>query len=149
MSKAPLVPPLKCQGIKTKLVADIEKLVEAQAAGRWVEPFCGSCVVALNIQPRRALLCDSNVHIIKLYKEIQQKKLTPGDVRSFLQEQGEKLQQRGEDYFYEVRKRFNDGPTSLDFIFLNRSCFNGVIRFNRAGKCNVPFGHQPEGISKG
>ena len=32
----------------------------------------------------------------------------------------------------------------LDFLFLNRSCFNGVIRFNKQGKFNVPFGHKPQ-----
>ena len=56
----PLVPPLKCQGIKTKLVGEIGRLVQAQAFDRWIEPFCGSCVIALNVQPKRALLCDSN-----------------------------------------------------------------------------------------
>jgi site-specific DNA-adenine methylase len=65
----PLVPPLKCQGIKTKLVGEISRLVQTQAFDRWVEPFCGSCVIALNIQPKRALLCDSNIHIIRLYAD--------------------------------------------------------------------------------
>jgi len=43
-----------------------------------------------------------------------------------------------------VRTRFNETPTPLDFLFLNRSCFNGVIRFNRKGKFNVPNCHKPE-----
>jgi DNA adenine methylase len=43
-----------------------------------------------------------------------------------------------------VRARFNEAPTPLDFLFLNRSCFNGVIRFNRKGKFNVPYCHKPE-----
>src|SRR5437868_14833385 len=43
-----------------------------------------------------------------------------------------------------IRERFNANPTSLDFLFLNRSCFNGVMRFNRQGKFNVPYGHKPE-----
>lgn len=46
--------------------------------------------------------------------------------------------------FYTVRERFNNAPSSLDFLFLNRSCFNGVMRFNRHGKFNVPYGHKPE-----
>jgi DNA adenine methylase len=68
MNLPPLVPPLKCQGIKTKLVGEIGKLSENRDFTRWVEPFCGSCVVALNLQPKAALLCDSNVHIIRLFK---------------------------------------------------------------------------------
>ena len=144
MSSPPLVPPIKCQGIKTKLVAEIANMVGEMPSGRWIEPFCGSAVVALNLQPKRALLCDSNVHIIQFYKDIQEGRLTPLGVREFLSEHGTKLLSVGEDYFYEVRERFNRAPNSFVFLFLNRSCFNGVMRFNRSGKFNVPFCRKPE-----
>jgi len=144
MSKPPLVPPLKCQGIKTKLVGEIGRVAQTQHFERWVEPFCGSCVVALNVQPKKALLGDSNMHIIRLYQEIQSGNLTPALAKSFLEEEGNKLRTEGEPYYYAVRERFNDRPTSLDFLFLNRSCFNGVMRFSRSGKFNVPYGHKPQ-----
>lgn len=144
MSKSPLVPPIKCQGIKTKLVKEITQLKGASDHGRWIEPFCGSAVVALNIQPKQALLCDSNIHIIQFYRDIQAKRLSPSDAREFLKEEGEKLSRIGEDYFYEVRERFNARPNSFDFLFLNRACFNGVMRFNRSGKFNVPFCRKPD-----
>jgi DNA adenine methylase len=144
MSSPPLVPPIKCQGIKTKLVAEIANMAEELSDGRWIEPFCGSAVVALNLQPKRALLCDSNIHIIQFYKDIQSGRLTSLGVREFLSEQGAKLLSIGEAYFYEVRERFNNAPNSLDFLFLNRSCFNGVMRFNRSGRFNVPFCRKPE-----
>ncbi len=144
MSEPPLVPPLKCQGIKTKLVGEISALAGNQSFQRWVEPFCGSCVVALNVQPKNALLSDSNVHIIRLYQEVQSGALTPALAKSFLTDEGNKLRQDGEPYYYAVRQRFNARPNSLDFLFLNRSCFNGVMRFNRSGKFNVPYGHKPE-----
>ncbi len=144
MNFPPLVPPLKCQGIKTKLVGEISKLVQAQAFGRWVEPFCGSCVVPFNVQPKKALLCDSNVHIIRFYQDIQAGRLTPAMARSFLTGEGDKLRTIGEDFFYTVRERFNKQPNSLDFLFLNRSCFNGVMRFNRHGKFNVPYCHKSD-----
>jgi len=144
MSLPPLVPPLKCQGIKTKLAGEITRVAQAQGFERWVEPFCGSCVVALNVQPKKALLSDSNVHIIRLYQEIQNGSLTPGIAKSFLTEEGKKLRADGEPYYYTVRERFNVQPSSLDFLFLNRSCFNGVMRFNRYGRFNVPYGHKPE-----
>jgi DNA adenine methylase len=140
----PLVPPLKCQGIKTKLVGEINRIAQTQVFTRWVEPFCGSGVVALNLQPKAALLADSNVHIIRLYQEIQSGALTPASAKAFLVAEGEKLRVSGEPYYYAVRERFNAEPTSLDFLFLNRSCFNGVMRFNRHGKFNVPYGHKPE-----
>lgn len=144
MSKPPLVPPLKCQGIKTKLVGEIARIAQAQGFRRWIEPFCGSCVVALNVQPKKASLSDTNIHIIRLYQEIQNGNLTAALAKSFLEEEGNKLRTIGEPYFYTVRERFNTCPTSLDFLFLNRSCFNGVMRFNRSGKFNVPYGHKPE-----
>src|SRR6266849_59394 len=88
MSLPPLVPPLKCQGIKTKLAGEISRIAQTQDFERWVEPFCGSCVVALNVQPKKALLSDSNVHIVRLYQEIQNGSLTPGKAKSFLAEEG-------------------------------------------------------------
>ncbi len=144
MSLPPFVPPIKCQGIKTKLVDDIRRIANSQVFDRWIEPFCGSCVVPLNIQPRKALLGDSNLHIIHLYQAIQTGEMTPAKVKSFLVEEGEKLRTGGEKYYYEVRERFNASHSALDFLFLNRSCFNGVMRFNRNGRFNVPFGHKPE-----
>jgi DNA adenine methylase len=125
-------------------VGEIGRVVQGKGFHRWIEPFCGSCVVALNVQPKRAVLADSNVHIIRLYKEIQNGSVTPGVAKSFLAEEGNKLRTNGEDYYYSVRERFNAQPSSLDFLFLNRSCFNGVMRFNRSGKFNVPYGHKPE-----
>ncbi len=147
MSSPPLVPPIKCQGIKTKLVSEIANMAGESPEGRWIEPFCGSAVVALNLQPKRALLCDSNIHIIQFYKDIQSGRLTSLGVREFLVEHGTKLLAHGEDYFYEVRERFNNAPNSFDFLFLNRSCFNGVMRFNRSGRFNVPFCRKPERFS--
>lgn len=144
MTRPPLVPPLKCQGIKTKLVSAIQKIADTREYSRWIEPFCGSGVVALNVQPKKALLCDTNLHIISLYQNIQSGKITAATVKEFLTSEGEKLKAQGEPYFYEVRTRFNEAPTPLDFLFLNRSCFNGVIRFNRKGKFNVPYCHKPE-----
>lgn len=144
MSRPPLVPPLKCQGIKTKLVSTIQNVVATREFSRWIEPFCGSCVVALNVQPKKALLCDTNIHIIRLYQSIQNGEITPAVAKAFLTEEGEKLKTQGEPYYYLVRERFNEAPTPLDFLFLNRSCFNGVIRFNRKGKFNVPYCHKPE-----
>jgi DNA adenine methylase len=144
MRTTPLVPPLKCQGIKTKLVSTIRQIAVGRPYSRWVEPFCGSCVVALNVQPKKALLCDTNIHIIRLYQDIQSGRITAPLAKAFLREEGDKLSAQGEPYYYIVRERFNAAPASLDFLFLNRSCFNGVMRFNRKGKFNVPYCHKPE-----
>ena len=140
---APIVPPIKCQGIKTKLVRTIKSLRPKDVKGRWIEPFCGSCVVALNLRPERALLCDSNEHIVRFYSDIQSGEITSGQIRDYLLEQGSRLKRQGEAVYYEIRDQFNREPTSLVFVFLNRACFNGVMRFNRKGKFNVPFCRKP------
>ncbi len=144
------VPPVKCQGIKTKLVPFILSNVKWNPAekGRWIEPFLGSGVVTLNLAPHRALLADTNTHIIHLYEAIYRGEFTQSSLREFLECEGKKLEREGADYFYEVRKRFNHSGSTYDFVFLNRSCFNGVMRFNRKGEFNVPFGHKPLRFSK-
>lgn len=140
---APIVPPIKCQGIKTKIVGAIKALRPPAFHGRWIEPFCGSCVVPCNVRPERALLCDSNEHIIRFYMDVRAGKITAGLVRDYLLEQGARLKRQGEDVYYEIRDQFNREPSSLAFLFLNRACFNGVMRFNRKGKFNVPFCRKP------
>ena len=139
----PKAPPLKSQGIKTKLVPFIAESIAWQGTGRWVEPFVGSGAVVLNIAPKHALLADSNEHIIRLYKDIQSGEISAARVKEHLTIEGEKLSKEGEDHYYSVRTRFNAASDPLDLIFLNRSCFNGVMRFNKKGQFNVPFCRKP------
>lgn len=142
------VPPIKSQGIKTKLVPWIKECIDWNGEGRWVEPFVGTGVVGFNVAPEHGLFCDGNPHIINFYREVNAGKITPRIVREFLEDRGNKLSQRGEEYYYEVRDIFNGQKEPLDFLFLNRCCFNGIIRFNRKGEFNVPFGHKPDRFSK-
>lgn len=143
-----LVPPIKCQGIKSKLVPWIKTVAPPLINSRWVEPCLGSGVVAFNVQPEKALLCDINPHLINFYKAIQTGEIDPDIVEAFLLKEGQLLSQKGEDYYYEVRGRFNSGGDPLDFLFLNRSCFNGMIRFNKSGGMNVPFCRKPSRFSR-
>ena len=143
-----VVPPLKSQGIKTKMVSWIANNSEEFEYNRWVEPFMGTGVVAFNIKPQKALLCDSNPHIIRFYKSLQSKEITGDLVREFLTTEGEKLKLSEGEYYYEVRNRFNSEGNPLDFLFLSRSCFNGMMRFNRKGGYNVPFCKKPNRFAK-
>jgi DNA adenine methylase len=139
------VPPLKCQGIKTKLVNFIAGTVKWDGRGKWIEPFLGSGVVLFNINPDRALVSDTNRHIIDFYVNIQKGRIDEALVREYLTEMGGRLSKYGADFFYEVRDQFNkNGGDSLQLLFLNRCSFNGIMRFNAQGKFNVPFGHKPE-----
>jgi DNA adenine methylase len=136
-------PPIKCQGIKTKLVPLIQAMVDWDRSGMWIEPFTGSGVVGFNICPRVAIFSDTNPHTIGFYQAIQQGDITPDIVRRFLTVEGKVLAEKGDEHYYAIRDRFNKNGDPLDFLFLNRACFNGVMRFNRKGGFNVPFCRKP------
>ena len=142
-----LVPPIKCQGIKTKIVPLILANVPVLERGLWIEPFMGSGVVGLNARPRRALFSDINPHIISFYRALKSKEITPESARAFLEREGHILQETGEKHYYDIRERFNHKGNPLDFLFLSRSCFNGMIRFNKKGGFNVPFCKKPQRFS--
>ena len=147
----PKVPPIKIQGIKTKLVPFIAKSIKWNGEGTYFEPFMGSGVVGFNLEPKRAIFSDTNPYIIQFYKDIQSKKITSEIVKKYLENETIKLSSTSTDktsYYYEVRDRFNKEHNSLDFLFLQRSNFNGMIRFNNKGNYNVPFGRKPNRFNK-
>ena len=142
------VPPIKIQGIKTKLVPIIKKSVYLKKDAVWIEPFMGSGVVGFNVAPYRAVFADTNPHIIEFYNQIKTGTINPFIIRDFLEREGKLLEEKDDLYYYEVRDRFNKYHSPLDFLFLNRSCFNGMIRFNKKFEFNVPYGHKPQRFAK-
>jgi len=130
-------PPLKWAGGKRWLVSHLKPRWEANAARRYVEPFCGGLAVALGLQPNDALLNDVNPHLINFYRQVQ------NGLRIRLQMRND------ETLFYRHRDRFNalirkgkahTAEGAQLFYYLNRTCFNGLCRFNKSGDFNVPFG---------
>lgn len=142
------IPPIKIQGIKTKLVFWIKENISLSEETRWIEPFLGSGVVGFNLAPQNAIFADINPHIINFYKQLKEEKINSFIIKQFLIKEGKTLSEKGVEHYNYVRKRFNDEKNPLDFLFLNRSCFNGMIRFNKNLNFNVPFGHKPERFSK-
>ncbi|MDR1403728.1 MAG: Dam family site-specific DNA-(adenine-N6)-methyltransferase [Tannerellaceae bacterium] len=142
-----IVPPIKSQGIKTKLVPWIQN-VAPKVNGRWIEPFLGTGVVAFNAGYKRAILNDTNPHIINFYQSVQIQKITSSRMKQYLREEGEKLRKAGNDgydHYLTVRSRFNSGEYSpFDFIFLSRAGFNGMMRFGSKGNWNIPFCKKPD-----
>jgi DNA adenine methylase len=143
-------PPIKCQGIKTKLVPFILGNLrwDPHAGGRWIEPFLGSGVVAFNLAPPRALLADTNEDIVRFYRCVQSGTIDRATALAFLRREGELLRRDGERHYYRVRERFNELRAPLDFLFLSRACFNGVMRYNKSGRFNVPFCRKPERFAR-
>ena len=97
------IPPVKCQGIKTKLVNFIASSISWEGKGKWIEPFLGSGVTAFNILAPKALLADTNPNIINLYRQIQKQEIDRNIVKEFLEFHGAKLEKGDGDYYYEIR----------------------------------------------
>jgi len=147
MTKKIIIPPIKSQGIKTKLVPWIMELVP-EISGKWIEPFLGTGVVAFNANFKEAILNDTNPHIINFYKGVQAKEITAPLMKQYLEQEGELLSVAGDggyEHYRKVRSRFNGGEYSpFDFIFLSRAGFNGMMRFNNKGNLNIPFCKKPD-----
>ena len=104
---------------------------------RYFEPFMGSGVVFLNLQPDQAVLSDANVHLISFFKYLQ------NDFEALWGEL-QKLNNSSEDY-YSIRDKFNQAEdftveVVAQFLYLNRCGFNGLYRVNKSGEYNVPWG---------
>ena len=141
-----IIPPIKIQGKKTKLVERIMEIAQDQLDANpnidtWVEPFLGSGVVAFNCPNRikNVIVNDINPHIIKFYKGVANGFVRPDNIREVFSEHNQKLIKGGNDYYNDIKDRFNQTFDTMDFLFLTRTGFNGVMRFNGSGKWNVPF----------
>ena len=133
-----LSPPLKWAGGKRWLLPHILPIWGKHLHRRLVEPFCGGLAVTLGLLPKRALLNDINPHLINFYRQ-----LSLGLKLPFKAEDNDKV------VFYKNRDRFNEliktqkglGREAAQlFYYLNRTCFNGLCRFNKSGLFNVPHG---------
>lgn len=141
-----IIPPIKSQGIKTKIVPTINKIIESAQepfTGDWYEPFFGTGVVGFNspIQGRK-VVGDTNPHLIRFYNAVLDGTINEGSVREYLEDAHKRLSMADEDgyaYYREVRDRFNTEHDPFDFLFLSRAGFNGMIRFNGKGNWNIPF----------
>ena len=107
----------------------------------WVEPFLGSGVVAFNCpgKIKKVIVNDINPHIIKFYKSVADGIITPDKIREVFDMHNQNLLKDGYDYYNQIKDRFNQSFDTMDFLFLTRTGFNGVMRFNNSGKWNVPF----------
>ena len=135
-------PLLKWAGGKSWLADHIKQIYESsQHNGEWCEPFVGAGSVVLTIQPKVALLNDLNPHLIGFFQHIKAGSFHPIEINHL---------ENNPDYYRLARVRFNQLIADLDragapltgllFWYLNRTCFNGLCRFNRAGQFNVGYG---------
>jgi len=103
---------------------------------RLIEPFAGGAAVFFCLAPTRAWLNDVNVDLIDTYRAIA------GDWRAVVRLLNMYQRNHSEEFYYKAR---DSKPRSLagraaKFIYLNRTCFNGLYRVNLNGDFNVPIG---------
>lgn len=142
-------PFLKWPGGKQKLLPQLKALLPSDwKSRRYVEPFLGGGALFFELQPKHAFLADANADLM----------LTYFAVRNFsdlvLRELRILKERHNEMHYYQLRRRYNE-PSDLHagasdhvcvaqraawFIYLNKTCFNGLYRVNKDGEFNVPYG---------
>lgn len=149
-------PFLKWAGGKTQLINDIEKALPKDISKNkftYIEPFVGSGAVLfwmLNNFPKleKAVINDINADLINTYRTIASQPNELISVLEVLQNEFHALEGSEENkklYYYKKRELYNtrkeeQSKQAALFIFLNRTCFNGLYRVNRKNEYNVPMG---------
>lgn len=150
-------PFLKWAGGKGQLLNKFEEMYPQELINgeidTYIEPFVGGGAVLFDIlqkyKVKKAVIVDLNKELVNCYRCIK------ADVKELIKHlktlQSEFLSlsdEKRKGYFLKVRKRYNkihlngkyDFEKAADFIFLNKTCFNGLYRVNSKGEFNVPFG---------
>ncbi|MET5770488.1 Dam family site-specific DNA-(adenine-N6)-methyltransferase [Enterobacter cloacae] len=132
-------PFLKWAGGKYSLLPELDRLIPA--GKRLVEPFVGGGSVFLNSEKHESyLLADVNADLINLYQMLEVDHIRVCSLAKILFERA-----NSEEAYKELRDEFNNQrmgapERAAAFLFLNRHCFNGLIRYNRDGFFNVGWG---------
>ncbi len=136
MTAVPIVtPPLKWAGGKRWLIQSNSDIFP-HAYRKYFEPFAGSAAVFFHMGPKRAVLSDLNEDLIDTYVALRD---CGEDVAILLTKHQQK---HSFEHYYAVRasKPKTIASKAARFIYLNRTCFNGLYRVNRNGDFNVPKG---------
>lgn len=106
------------------------------AHNRFIEPFVGSGAVFFSVAPKTAVLCDRNERLIEVYLALKENWATVHEHLKYHQ------RKHCKDYYYEMRAKKCRTPITraAQFIYLNRTCWNGLYRVNQQGVFNVPIG---------
>jgi DNA adenine methylase len=109
--------------------------------GSYFEPFLGGGAMFFRLAPGRAVLADCNEDLMNVYRCVAWK------VDAVIQRLEVHRQQHDKDHYYAVRERWNTGARAQPavdraaaFLYLNKTCYNGLFRVNQKGHFNVPMG---------
>jgi len=136
-----VTPVVKWVGGKRQIINQIVKYIP-KSFSTYYEPFLGGGAVLFELQPKTAVVNDINAELINLYEVIK------NNVNELIDDL--KQHRNDETYFYELReldrnKEYYNHLTPLQrasrLIYLNKTCYNGLFRVNKAGQFNTPFGN--------
>lgn len=135
-----LEPVIRWTGGKRRLLPSIIELLPEQI-DYYVEPFLGGGAVCLELLPNNAMLNDSNSELINMYNVVRN---NPEQLVDILKDHDSN---DNKEYYLKIREldRLNNWDNvdsvikAARFIYLNRTCFNGLYRVNKKGYFNVPY----------
>ncbi len=134
-------PFVKWAGGKGRLLSQLRPLLPSGVEHmRHVEPFVGGGAMFFARRPRRAMLTDINPALVSTYAAIR------NEVEDVIESLRRLASRHSKEGYYRVRERYNrdqrvcSAKRAAMFIYLNKTCFNGLHRVNRKGEFNVPAG---------
>ena len=138
--KSETYPIVKWVGGKRQLMFELIKNMP-KSYNRYFEPFIGGGALFFELQPEQAYISDMNEELINLYSVVR------NNVYELIKDLSK--HEVSKEYFLEIRNidrteqytELSDVERASRFIYLNRTCFNGMYRVNSQGQFNVPFGH--------
>lgn len=141
-------PVVKWAGGKRQLLPEIEKIMP-ELFGTYYEPFIGGGALLLDVAPEKAIIGDVNTILINTYKAIRDNKSQLVELLNDYTVRHDTATDK-KSFYYEMRDLYNNKivqePDSLElcalFMYLNKTCFNGLYRVNSKGLFNVPFNNR-------
>ena len=153
-SKYSAKPFVKWAGGKTQILNELIRrlplhLFYSNKINKYIEPFVGSGALMFhilnNFNIKEVIISDYNKSLIDLYNTIKSDIYTLiNNLKQIEKEYKNLTEFERKEFYYEKREKFNKTTDTLQksvlFIFLNRTCFNGLFRVNSKGEFNVPHG---------
>ena len=127
-------PLIKWTGSKRSQADEIVKRFPIQY-NRYFEPFIGGGSVLYAVKPAVGFASDICKPLIDVYNMMKE---NPQLLSDSYEKMWKEFQLTGDSYYYEVRNHFNESMSPTDFLFLSRTCYTGMIRFNARGEFNQP-----------
>lgn len=151
-------PMLKYAGGKSKEIEVIKKFIP-EFSGKYIEPFFGGGALYFSLEPEKVIINDINLRLIEFYQGISndygriKKELSALETVYIKNRQKYEEDKKGtngkvadlnEKLYYEMRDFFNGKQNELHpatvYYFINKTAYSGMIRYNKTGKYNVPYG---------